>query len=58
MVGGYDIDNVPFVEEYHYDQNVWTTKGPVLLQPRHHSKVISVPANWFNHLPGGCLGVR
>ena len=58
LIGGYNSGNIKFVEEYDYDQNIWTTKGPAFLQARHHTRAVSVPASWFAHLPGGCSGVK
>jgi hypothetical protein len=57
-IGGYNVGNVAIVEEYHPELNLWTTKGPRLLVARHCLSVISVPANWFSSLPGGCGGVH
>jgi hypothetical protein len=57
-IGGYGSGNLAIVEEYHPELNLWTTKGPGLLVPRHFLSVVSVPANWFSSLPGGCGGVH
>ena len=48
--------NAP-VEEYNIEQNSWTKMQYDLMTPRYLAKAVSVPAAWFNHLPGGCNGV-
>ena len=56
-VGGLAGSNVAIIEEYHSHNNSWTTKTPTLNVGRHHARAVSVPASWFDHLPGGCKGV-
>jgi len=56
-VGGYNGANVAFVEEFDVDDKSWTTMAFSLIQGRHHGRAVSVPATWFQHLPGGCKGV-
>ena len=46
------------VEEYLADQNIWTNKGAQLIESRHGTAGVSVPAHWFNNLSGGCNGIK
>ena len=50
--------NVVMVEEYLADQNIWTNKGAQLIESRHGTAGVSVPAHWFNNLSGGCNGIK
>ena len=47
------------VEEFHYNNNTWTTldDGLIVHRTGHHD-VLSLPADLFQHLPGGCVGVQ
>ena len=55
-VGGYPEPEV--VEEFHLSSETWTVvDAPILFTRRRHS-MISVPAELFSHLPGGCQGVE
>ena len=56
-IGGYNGANVPVVEEFHVDNSSWTTKSYNLIQGRHHTRAVAVPASWFENMPGGCKGV-
>jgi len=57
-IGGYTAgSNTGIVEEYHWYNNSWTTKDSSLIEGRSHARSVSVPAKWFDHLPGGCKGV-
>jgi len=57
-IGGHDgVANVKTIEEYHSINNSWTSKTPSMFVGRHHARAVSVPAIWFDHLPGGCKGV-
>jgi hypothetical protein len=47
------------VEEFHYNNNTWTTLDAGLIVHRTgHQGVLSLPAHLFQHLPGGCVGVK
>ena len=46
------------MEEYKVDQNTWTTNAFQLIQSRQGAAGVAVPAHWFNHLPGGCIGIK
>lgn len=47
------------VEEFHYNNNTWTTLDNSLIVHRTgHQDVLSLPADLFQHLPGGCVGVQ
>ena len=47
------------VEEFDYNTNTWTTiEEQLLVHRRGHSGVIALPAEMFQHLPDGCVGVQ
>ena len=47
------------VEEFHVNNNTWSTIDATTMGNRNgHHKAISLPAELFNHLPGGCFGVQ
>ena len=54
-VGGLEDDQI--VEEYIFAANQWVTLEAKALVGRQKHVMISVPAELFAHLPGGCEGV-
>ena len=54
-VGGYDNDEI--VEEFIYSTRSWVTLDTTVLVGRQFHSMISVPAELFAHLPGGCTGI-
>ena len=59
VIGGHSGGvNTRLVEEYLANFDTWTTSATPLIQSRHLAKAVSVPAHWFNYLPGGCNGIK
>ena len=55
-VGG---DRTTLIEEFHTDDYTWSPVDATLISNRNSSRaLISVPAELFQHLPGGCVGVE
>jgi hypothetical protein len=52
----HDAKNV--IEEFHYNNNTWSSVEAKLIVPRKHHGTIALPAELFQHLPGGCVGVQ
>ena len=46
------------VEEFHLSSETWTVVDTRPVVPRDLHSMISVPAELFSHLPGGCEGVE
>ena len=55
-VGGFYSEEV--VEEFHLSSEIWTVVDTPPVVPRIYHSMISVPAELFSHLPGGCEGVE
>jgi len=53
------IGGGPFAdtEEFDYESGTWTTLEPELVMPRRIHSIIALPADLFQHLPGGCEGI-
>ncbi len=47
-----------FTMEFHYKNNTWSQVEGQLIYPRLYYAAIAVPAEMFQHLPGGCVGVQ
>ena len=50
--------NLEVVEEFHLSSETWTVVDTPPVVPRIYHSMISVPAELFSHLPGGCEGVE
>jgi hypothetical protein len=46
------------IEEFHYNNNTWSSVEARLIVQRYHHGTIALPAELFQHLPGGCVGVQ
>ncbi len=53
-----DSDERNVIEEFHYNNNTWSSVEAKLIVPRMHHGTIALPAELFQHLPGGCVGVQ
>jgi N-acetylneuraminic acid mutarotase len=57
FVMGDHYENV--IEEFDYDTSTWSLVEAKLITHREgHQGVIALPAEMFQHLPGGCVGVQ
>jgi hypothetical protein len=47
------------IEELHYDDRTWSPVSASIFDNRNGSQeVLSVPAEQFQHFPGGCVGFQ
>jgi hypothetical protein len=53
-----DCDAKNVIEEFHYNNNTWSSVEAKLIVSRFHHGTIALPAELFQHLPGGCVGVQ
>jgi len=51
-------DDTNVIEEFHYNNNTWSSVEAKLIVSRFHHGTIALPAELFQHLPGGCVGVQ
>jgi hypothetical protein len=58
VFAGYNGAPNNIVEEHHQHNNSWTVLPTLMKFSRYHLSGLAVPADWFRHMPGGCLGVK
>ena len=55
---GYPDTSTDVVEEFHYDTNSWIEVEPSPINQQIFSSALSLPAEMFADLPGGCGGIK